>query len=150
VRRLAPYLLLAVLVLGTGLGIGLGLTGAPTRAIETDGQVCGTVNILVGGTTYRPYPGTAVVGVEQKDRLIRTLSVSSGHSFHVSVPPDRYRVLIGCVPLSSSPCAGCERTGQVNGLMSRTPSFVPTSAIVVETNRSVNVNFSCVVDSALG
>jgi hypothetical protein len=29
VRRLTPYLLLAVLVLGTGLGIGLGLSEAP-------------------------------------------------------------------------------------------------------------------------
>jgi hypothetical protein len=32
-RRLTPFLLLAVLVLGTGLGIGLGLAGAPSRPL---------------------------------------------------------------------------------------------------------------------
>jgi hypothetical protein len=149
-RRLIPYFLLAVLVLGTGLGMGLGLAGSPTGRIETDGEIRGTVNILVGGTTYHPRPGTVIVSVEQEDRLIRTLSVSSGHSFRVSVPPGRYRVLIGCVPLSSSPCAGCERTRQVNGLMTRTQTLVPTSAVVVETDRSVNVNYSCVVDPGLG
>jgi len=30
-RRLTPYLLLAVLLLGTGLGIGLGLSEAPVQ-----------------------------------------------------------------------------------------------------------------------
>ena len=35
-RRLTPYVLLAVLVLGTGLGVGLGLSGAPSPSSTTD------------------------------------------------------------------------------------------------------------------
>jgi len=147
VRRLTPYLLLAVLMLGTGLGIGLGLSEAPTGVIEADGQINGTVNIVVGGATYRPYSGTTFVSFWREDRPVQTVSVSSGHEFQVWLPPGRYGILIGCAPVTCDPCL---RTEQPNGLLLRRSSIVPTSEIGVGPSLSVEVNFSCIVHSALG
>jgi len=149
-RRLTPNLSLAVLMLGTGLGIGLGLSGAPTRGIATDGQIRGTMNIVEGGTTYRLHPGTAVVGIEWRDRMIRTLSVSSGHTFQVSIPPGRYTVFIRYVHDPGSPAADCLRTRQPNGLMANMPTLVPTSAVEVVTEHSAHINFSCIIVNGIG
>jgi hypothetical protein len=141
-RRLAPYVLLAVLLLGTGLGIGLGLAGAPTT-----GQIQGTVNILSGGPAYRPYPGTAIVYLARQDRLIRTLSVPSERSFRFAVAPGKYRIAARNFPNSDDPCV---RTRQANGLMRRTHNLVFTAAVDVGSRQTVRVYFSCVVNPEVG
>jgi len=60
VRRLTPYVLLAVLVLGTGLGVGLGLSGAPSTSATTD--ICISYRQAGrSGTVCEPNAGSGTV-----------------------------------------------------------------------------------------
>jgi len=60
VHRLTPYLLLAVLTLGTGLGIGLGLAGAPAPA-ATARMTTRLVLNRTTATAGQPIHGTLVI-----------------------------------------------------------------------------------------
>jgi ribosomal protein L24E len=130
VRRLTPYMLLAVLTLGTGVGIGLGLSEAPVAgARHADGQIRGTVDLLVGGVEYHAHPGTGTVVVEQRGRVVRTVDVSSEDSFQISVAPGRYKVVV------SSPRAECVE---------------PSSFENVHAHERITLSLICVEPSAVG
>jgi hypothetical protein len=66
IRRLTPYLLLTVLVLGTGLGIGLGLSEAPSQSVvmslprSTEGTTPAILPLPTTTTTVPPLAALTV------------------------------------------------------------------------------------------
>jgi len=73
-RRLALYVPLAVLMLGTGLGIGLGLSEAPVQSVAPEGSAGSIprVNGMVGVfPTSTPYPAATTARFHDLVSIVR-------------------------------------------------------------------------------
>jgi hypothetical protein len=113
------------------------LTGCTTHT--STGTVTGRFGIWVGGVAYRTVPGVGKLVVEQQHRVVSTTQIISGHQFRVNLPVGTYQVT---ATTSQATCQPVVFPGEVSA-----PAPV---TVTVTSNRSVAVQWSCAILSAVG
>jgi len=155
-RRLTPYLLLAILMLGTGLGIGLGLSEASSTSNPSASQQRTTMGVIVGHEVIeicsalcvkRP-PSSTEVELRAHGEVVGSEYVPGGKSFRFTFKPGRYMFFDASLPFAT--CWGGRWHIWAANPETQTRGGTSGTGVLVTAGHVTKANFLCDPAPGLG